>query len=60
MGILPDHAPLLSTLLPGQFELRLPDASAKAVFFTTRKTGFLEVNKNAVSILLDAADSTSL
>ncbi|MBF0386406.1 MAG: hypothetical protein HQL20_00955 [Candidatus Omnitrophica bacterium] len=60
MGILPDHAPLLSTLLPGQFEIRLDEVAAKPLFFKTQKPGFIEVNKNIVSILLDAADSFAL
>lgn len=59
MGILADHASLLSSLVPGPFELRLPEP-AKSVFFQTRKTGFIEVNKNEVSILLDASDSNSI
>jgi F-type H+-transporting ATPase subunit epsilon len=56
MGILPDHAALLSSLAAGSFELRLP-SPAKSIVFKTEKTGFIEVNKNVVSILLDAADS---
>lgn len=60
MGILPDHAPLLSTLTPGSFELRLPAPADKPILFTTKMTGFIEINKNKVSILLDAADSSAL
>ncbi len=59
MGILPDHAPLLSTLMPGRFELRIP-SSEKAVFFKTQKAGFIEVKRNVVSILLDAGDSAPI
>jgi F-type H+-transporting ATPase subunit epsilon len=59
MGILPDHAALLSSLEPGNFELRLPEPE-KSITFKTEKPGFIEVNKNIVSILLDAADSNVL
>ena len=59
MGILSAHAALLATLAPGPFELRLP-APAKSISFKTQKTGFIEVNKNIVSILLDAADSSAI
>ena len=57
MGILANHAPLLSSLTPGSFELRPPEP-AKSIFFKTQRTGFIEVLKNNVSILLDTADST--
>ena len=56
MGILPDHAALLSSLAAGTFELRLLPP-AKTISFKTTKPGFIEVNQNVVSILLDAADS---
>ena len=59
MGILPDHAPLLSSLTPGKFELRLPPPAASFAF-NTQKSGFLEVNKNIVSILLDVTDSSAI
>ncbi len=61
MGIYPDHASLLSTLMPGTFELRLPSASTgNNIVFKTQKIGFIEINRNVVSILLDAADSNAL
>ncbi len=64
MGILPDHAGLLSSLVPGAFELRLPitadNPQSKSISFITQKSGFIEVSKNVVSILLDAADSYTI
>jgi len=58
MGILANHAPLLSSLTAGAFELR--PANAPAVIFKTSRGGFIEVLNNNVSILLDAADSQAL
>ena len=60
MGILPDHAPLLSTLVPGKIELRISEPSVKTILFNTQKNGFIEINKNVVSILLDSSDSSAL
>lgn len=59
MGILANHAPLLSSLVPGTFELWVP-SSEDPVFFRTTKNGFIEVLKNNVSILLDASDSFAI
>ena len=59
MGILVDHAPFLSALRPGAFEIRHPLLSAPVLFKTTRG-GFIEISRNTVSILLDAADTNVL
>ena len=59
MGILANHAPLLASLTPGIIELR-PQEPAKSIFLKIQKTGFIEVLKNNVSILLDAADSFAI
>ena len=59
MGILVDHAPIISSLKPGAFEVRLPSGD-KTLHFVTQQPGFLEVSQNKVSILLDAADSSVL
>ncbi len=60
MGILPDHAPIISSLKPGHFEVRPAKQGASPIKFETQKIGFLEVDKNRVSILLDATDSNVL
>lgn len=52
VGILPRHAPLLTLLVPG--ELRLKRGTAETVMSISG--GFLEVNKNQVVILADAAE----
>ena len=57
MGILKDHAPIISSLKPGQFEVRPAKQGASPIKFTTQKIGFMEVSQNLVSILLDATDS---
>ncbi|MBF0594658.1 MAG: F0F1 ATP synthase subunit epsilon [Candidatus Omnitrophica bacterium] len=59
MGILPDHASLLSTLSPGSYELRFEEPG-KSIFFKTKNSGFIQVDKNIVSILLDSADSLAI
>jgi F-type H+-transporting ATPase subunit epsilon len=55
MGVLPHHAALIASLVPGRFEVRRP-GKPQAVF-TTKAPGLFEVNKNAVSVLLDVADT---
>lgn len=52
LGILPRHAPLLTTLALG--ELRIRHGGADEGFFVAG--GFLEVNDNVVTILADDAE----
>jgi len=52
LAILPHHAPLMTTLLPG--ELRVRKGSEE--FFMAVTGGFLEVRPDRVTILADAAE----
>ena len=58
MGVLVDHAPLISSLKPGPFEVR--PAVGDPLRFSTTRPGFFEISANQASILLDAADSLAL
>jgi len=50
LGILADHAPLISTLKVGKITIR--DASGQEKIIPCANKGFLEVLKNQVTILL--------
>lgn len=50
LGVLVDHAPLVTPLSKGRIELRLPDRSKK-VFQV--EGGFLEVSSNQVTLLVE-------
>ncbi len=52
LGILPRHAPLMTTLAPGELILRKEDEEES--FFVTG--GFLEVRDNHVAVLADASE----
>jgi F-type H+-transporting ATPase subunit epsilon len=52
LGILPSHAPLITTLLPG--EIRLRKAGEETSLTVTG--GFLEVRDNRVVVLAEAAE----
>lgn len=52
LGILPHHAALLTTLVPGALSIRL--AGAEEMIFVSG--GFLEVSNNNVTVLADAAE----
>src|SRR5438309_2282844 len=52
LGILPRHAPLLTTLAPGA--LRITLQGAEEDLFVSG--GFLEVSNNSVAVLADAAE----
>ena len=54
-GVLPGHIPFLSGIVPG--ELRYDTDSAKEHMAVS--TGFVEVSKNRVSVLVDSAESAS-
>lgn len=53
-GVLVDHAPLIANLVPGKITIK--DGSAQPVIFNCKSAGILEVLKNNVSVLLDAAE----
>jgi F-type H+-transporting ATPase subunit epsilon len=52
IGILADHAPLVSTLTPGPITLKDHTSTTQEIQVTSK--GFLEVFENKVNILLDA------
>lgn len=52
LGILPRHAPLLTTLAPGALRITLQGAE-EDIFVSG---GFLEVSSNSVAVLADAAE----
>ncbi len=51
LGILANHAPLITTLAPGKITLK--DAADKITAIDSKAGGFLRVLKNKASILLD-------
>lgn len=51
-GILPNHAPLISALKPGVLTYTQKNVSEKL----TVSAGFVEVNADRVSVMVDAAD----
>ena len=53
LGVLANHAPLVSTLIKGKINLR--DASGKTVVFYSKGKGFLEVRDNKATLLLESA-----
>jgi len=52
LGILPRHAPLLTTLAPGALRITLQGAE-EDIFVSG---GFLEVSNNSIAVLADAAE----
>lgn len=52
LGILPNHAPLITSLAPG--ELRVKSSNGEEEFFISG--GFLEVQADEVTVLADAAE----
>jgi F-type H+-transporting ATPase subunit epsilon len=53
LGVLSDHAPLMTALQPGKVEFRDADDRVQIVAVTN---GFLEVSNNQATILADAAE----
>ncbi len=53
LGILPQHAPLITTLEPGPLDITEPD-EGKVTFSLGR--GFMEVRENKVVILTDTVE----
>jgi F-type H+-transporting ATPase subunit epsilon len=54
IGILPLHAPIVTTLAPGEVRLRFGDSSADWEFFSING-GYLQVHEDKVIVLADAA-----
>jgi F-type H+-transporting ATPase subunit epsilon len=53
LGVLTDHAPLITPLVPGKLEVR--DVSGKqSIYFVSG--GFLEVSNNVATVLADAIE----
>jgi F-type H+-transporting ATPase subunit epsilon len=53
LGILPNHAPLITALKPGEIRVKL--ANGEEILIAIYG-GFMEVNNNLVKILADAAE----
>lgn len=54
LGILANHAPLVTTLVPGKISIR--DASGKVRNISSAGNGFLEVFKNNAVLVIDSAE----
>ena len=52
LGVLADHAPLVTTLVAGKIILK--DPSGQPTVFESKGKGFLEVLKNEVAVFLTA------
>lgn len=57
LGVLANHAPFITSLVPGRITLR--DDGGKALNFASAGSGILEVLKNNATLLLDSAESQS-
>lgn len=53
MGVLPDHAPIITILKPGKLQFR--DSDDKLQIMAVSK-GFLEVSRNKANLLVEAAE----
>ena len=51
LGVLADHAPLLTTLTPGKVTYR--DPSGNTVILASKGSGLLEVYRNRATLLVD-------
>ncbi len=56
LGVLANHAPLLTSLEPGVMSIRLPGGALEHFVVTG---GFLEVSSNRATVLADAAELAS-
>ncbi len=56
LGVLANHAPLLTSLEPGVMSIRLPGGALEHFVVTG---GFLEVSSNRATVLADAAEPAS-
>lgn len=55
LGVLANHAPLITSLTPGKVTLR--KKSNDTTVFQSKGNGFLHVLKNNVSVLLDTVET---
>lgn len=55
MGIAPSHTPLITTLVPGEVRLKLPEDQEESFYISG---GLLEVQPHVVTILSDSASRT--
>ncbi|UCD65002.1 MAG: F0F1 ATP synthase subunit epsilon [Candidatus Zixiibacteriota bacterium] len=53
LGVLPNHAPLITALKPGKIEFRDRDDKPHALAVSS---GFLEVSRNNANLLVEAAE----
>lgn len=53
LGILPNHAPLLTNIKPGVIKLNLPDGKEDFIYVSG---GILEVQPDKVTVLADVAE----
>ena len=56
VGVLPGHAPLVTTLKPGEVRVRLPGGEEQAFYVSS---GMLEVQPHVVTVLSDTAQRAS-
>lgn len=56
VGILPGHAPLVTTLRPGEVRVRLPGGEEQSFFVSS---GMLEVQPHIITVLSDTAQRAS-
>ncbi len=56
LGVLPDHAPLITTLKPGKLQFRDGDDKLHILAVSN---GFLEVSRNKANLLVEAAEFAS-
>lgn len=54
LGVLAYHAPLVTTLVPGNITLKEP--SGQIVTFKSKGKGYLNVMKNEATLLLDSVE----
>ncbi len=57
LGILANHAPLITALVPGKLTIRESDARGAGEILFAISGGFLEVSDNVATILADALES---
>ena len=55
VGILANHAPFITTLVPGKISLR--DNSGATMIFKSNGNGLLEVLNNNATLLLDSVET---
>ncbi len=56
VGVLPGHAPLVTTLKPGEVRVRLPGGEEQSFYVSS---GMLEVQPHVVTVLSDTAQRAS-